>query len=145
MKIAKVRSVKTPTRGTSLSAGLDFYTPDDMEEIVLNPGESINIPSGIHAKIPHGYALIAFNKSGIATKKKFLVGACVVDEDYQGEIHLHVINSGKDTQTIIPGQKLVQMILVPVSYDTCEECSLDSLYTEKTERGTGGFGSTGLK
>ena len=143
MKIAKVRPVKTPTRGTSLSAGLDFYTPDDMEEIVLNPGESVNIPSGIHAKIPHGYALIAFNKSGIATKKKFLVGACVVDEDYQGEIHLHVINSGKDPQTITPGQKLVQMLLVPVSYDTCEECNLDELYTEKSERGEGGFGSTG--
>ena len=145
MKIAKVRPVKTPARGTSLSAGLDFYTPDDMEEVVLNPGESVNIPSGIHAKIPHGYALIAFNKSGIATKKKFLVGACVVDEDYQGEIHLHVINSGNEAQTITPGQKLVQMLLVPVSYDQCEECDLENLYTEKTERGTGGFGSTGLE
>lgn len=146
MKIAKVRSVKTPARGTKLSAGLDFFVPDDLpEEIILQPGDSANIPSGIHAKIPHGYALIAFNKSGIATKKDLIVGACVVDEDYQGEMHLHVMNVGKKPQAIIPGQKLVQMVLVPVSYDTCEECSLDELYPEKSERGEGGFGSTGLK
>lgn len=90
MKIVKVRNVKTPTRGTGLSAGLDFYIPDDFEAKQIWPGESINIPSGIKARIPRGCALIMFNKSGIATKYQLQVGACVVDEDYQGEIHLHV-------------------------------------------------------
>lgn len=54
MKIVKVRNVKTPTRGTGLSAGLDFYIPEDFEAKQIWPGESINIPSGIKARIPRG-------------------------------------------------------------------------------------------
>ena len=147
MKIFKLRNVKTPTRGTELSAGLDFYVPDDFPGChFLIPGESINIPSGIKAKIPHGYALIFKNKSGVATKKSLQVGACVVDEDYQGEIHLDVHNIGTDTQCIKPGEKLVQALLVPVSYEEIEVVeSITDLFDEVSERGEGGFGSTGTE
>ena len=92
MRISKVRGVKTPTRGTKQSAGIDFYVPDDFEVIEVSPGQKAFIPSGIKANVPAGHALIAFNKSGIALKKSLFIGACVVDEDYQGEIHLHVVN-----------------------------------------------------
>lgn len=144
MKIVKVRNVKTPTRGTSLSAGLDFYIPEDFETKQVWPGESINIPSGIKAQIPWGCALIMFNKSGIATKYQLQVGACVVDEDYQGEIHLHVMNVGKEVVILEPGMKLVQGLVMPVFYEEVEVLeSEDELFPQLTERGQGGFGSTG--
>lgn len=144
MKIVKVRNVKTPTRGTGLSAGLDFYIPEDFEAEQIWPGESINIPSGIRAQIPPGCALIMFNKSGIATKYQLQVGACIVDEDYQGEIHLHVMNVGKEVVILKPGMKLVQGLVMPVFYDGVEVLeSEDELFPQSTERGQGGFGSTG--
>ena len=91
MQIAKIRNVKTPTRGTNGSAGIDFYVPDDYPDSLctIPPGDRFFIPSGIKANVPEGYALIAMNKSGVALKKGLMVGACVVDSDYQGEIHLH--------------------------------------------------------
>ena len=140
MKIVKVRNVKTPTRGTGLSAGLDFYIPEDFEVKQIWPGESINIPSGIKAQIPRGCVLIMLNKSGIATKYQLQVGACVVDEDYQGEIHLHVMNVG----ILKPGMKLVQGLVMPVSYTGVEVLESEAeLFPQSTERGQGGFGSTG--
>ena len=144
MNISKIREVKTPNRGTSKSAGIDFFVPNDFEKITLQPGESSCIPSGIKADVPEGFALIVFNKSGVALKRNLSVGACVIDEDYQGEIHLHVYNFGTKLETISPGEKLVQMILIPVFYDSVNEVELDSLFVKETARGTGGFGSTGL-
>lgn len=144
MKIVKVRNVKTPTRGTGLSAGLDFYIPEDFEAKQIWPGESINIPSGIKAQVPRGCALIMFNRSGIAVRDQLQVGACVVDEDYQGEIHLHVINGGKETVILKPGMKLVQGLVVPIVYVGVEVLeSEDELFSQSTERGERGFGSTG--
>lgn len=147
MQIVKTRDVKTPTRGTAQSAGLDFFIPNDFPgHHFLTPGDAINIPSGIHVKVPKGYALIVMNKSGVATKKDLQVGACVIDEDYQGEVHLHVRNIGTDVQELEPGEKLVQMLLVPVSYEDVEVVEdLSHLYSEESERGAGGFGSTGTK
>ena len=145
MKILKIRPVKTPQRGTPQSAGIDFYVPDNFPKSVISPGHSLNIPSGIHAKIPEGHVLVLMDKSGVCTKMDLIVGACVVDEDYQGEIHLHVINVGKYCQWITPGQKLVQGILLPVNYATPDVVdSLEELYKGvKTVRGANGFGSTG--
>jgi dUTP pyrophosphatase len=142
MKIKLVRDVKPPSRGTSKSAGIDFYVPNNQDKISLSQGESTLIPSGVKAQVPEGYALIAFNKSGVATKQGLSVGACVVDEDYEGEIHLHMINTSQQTQEILPGQKLVQFILVPVNYQNVEQ--VDSFPERHSERGAGGFGSTGL-
>lgn len=140
MKVQKLRDVKTPNRGTSVSAGIDFYVPEDFETMVLKPGQSVLIPSGIKAQVPRGYALIAFNKSGVATKQGLQVGACVVDEDYRLEIHLHVINISDKDQTVATGQKLIQFVLIPVCYFDVEE--VDNI-ENNTER-KGGFGSTGL-
>ena len=146
MKISKIRNVKTPVRGTSLSAGLDFFDPNDFPgEHFLLPGDAINIPSGIKVKIPHGFALVFMNKSGVAVKKGLQVGACVVDEDYQGEVHLHVRNTSTEVQSIKPGEKLVQALLIPVDYCSVEVVDADELYEEGTQRGEGGVGSTGTE
>lgn len=148
MKIAKVRDVKTPTRGTSKSAGLDFYIPKDFNNgqvYELSPHKRVLIPSGIKASIPEGFMLEVKNKSGICTSTGLVVGANIVDEDYQGEMHLHVINTSEETVNIIPDTKIVQMILVPVSYESVEEVPESELFTAVTDRGEGGFGHTGVK
>lgn len=162
MKILKVRNVKTPTRGTDKSAGIDFYVPEDFNKTCLAPLTDLLIPTGIKANIPKGYMLIAAEKSGVTTSKHAclvagrkpkseafdsptVLGAKIVDEDYQGEIHIHVINVGRIDITIKPGMKIAQFILVPVSYDTIDEVtSEEELYNGvETQRGEGGFGSTG--
>ena len=162
MKYTKIREVKSPSRGTEQSAGIDFFVPVEWnsgEPLSVEPGGRVLIPSGIKVNVPSGYALIAFNKSGVASKTGMVVGACVVDEDYQGEVHINMINTNQPTEqsdgivyatnpgyvTITPGDKLVQFILVPVNYANPEEVSLEELYSEVSERGEGGFGSTGLK
>ncbi len=142
MKFTKVRNVKTPTYGTDGSAGLDFYIPSD-QEFELRPGESINIPSGIKMIIPKGYAGIFFNKSGVAVKG-LLVGACVVDSDYRGEVHLNIHNVSQSIRYFSAGQKLVQMLITPVFHvPSLLEIKEDEFNQSSTQRGEGGFGSTG--
>jgi len=145
MKIAKIRNVKTPQRGTNKSAGIDFFVPNDWDILKLMPGESALIPSGIKVEVPPGHMLIAHNKSGICTKRNLIIGACVVDEDYQGEIHLHLINVGPVIAAIDPGDKIAQFILVPITYSDIEEVLAEDLHLEVSTRGAGGFGSTGSK
>ena len=144
MKYSKVREVKTPNRGTSESAGIDFYIPVG-EDVFINPQEKALIPSGIKMDIPNGTMFQVMNKSGVAVKKGLIVGACVVDSDYQGEIMFNVWNVSKNAVVLESGTKIVQMVLVPILFPTLEEVDLDNLFTNDSERGSGGFGSTGLK
>lgn len=147
MKVLRIRDVKMPVRGTEGSAGIDLFVPNDQDAIILNPGESVFIPAGIKARVPHGYALIAMNKSGIAAKKSLMVGACVIDEDYTGEIHIDLKNVGEVKQFVNPGDKIVQVLCLPINYVEVEEGeSEEDLFGDLvTERGDGGFGSTGTK
>ena len=145
MKFTKTRDVKSPTRANSTDAGIDFFIPNDYEGTDLVPGESAFIPSGVKVNVPEGFALIAFNKSGVAVKKKLHVGACVVDHGYQGEIHINLTNVGDDIQQLEPGDKIVQFVLLPLGDPTVEEVEDAELYTSISSRGTGGFGSTGTK
>ena len=146
LTLAKTRRVKTPTRGTEGSAGIDFYVPDDYPESLcsIEPTERCFIPSGIKANVPAGYALVAFNKSGIALKKQLLVGASVVDSDYQGEIHLHLVNTSDKVVEIEPGQKLIQFLLLPVDHGSITVVDEEELFSQSSDRGDGGFGSTGI-
>lgn len=160
VKFAKVRDVKSPERGTAKSAGIDFFIPNDFTKTVVNPGEDVLIPSGIKAQLPEHYMLMAAEKSGVVTSKQacekigrkpkfgafnsvIILGAKIVDEDYQGEIHIHLVNVGKDSIRLLPGMKIAQFILVPVSYDGLEEVPEKELFEKVSERGDGGFGSTG--
>lgn len=143
MKISRIRDVKLPQRANSNDAGIDFFVPNDFEGKWLGSNEGVLIPSGIRVNVPKGHALIAFNKSGVAVKRQLLGGACVVDEGYQGELHIHVINVNQDVQKISAGEKIMQFILVPMFYDSVEEVDDDVLFEEESSRGAGGFGSTG--
>lgn len=147
LKYSKVRNVKSPERGTIGSAGIDFYIPDnwnDGKEFILFQQNDILIPSGIKMDIPDGYALIAFNKSGIATKMKLDVMACVCDSDYQGEIHIHLMNNGFSATRIKPGMKIAQFLLVPIEHSSLKEVSIENLFSKETDRAESGFGSTGI-
>jgi len=145
MKILKVKDVKTPERGTSGSAGIDMFIPNDFTAVTIKPGESVFIPSGIKVNIPSGYALVALNKSGVAAKRSLLIGACLIDEDYQGEMHIDLKNVGDESQTLHPGDKIIQVVCLPINYVSVEEVSSEhELFGDLvTDRGTGGFGSTG--
>jgi dUTP pyrophosphatase len=147
MKFLKIRPVKDPNRGTKNSAGIDFFIPEDFPTTIIIPGKSVLIPSGIKANVPEGFAFIAHNKSGVATKKNLQVGASVVDEDYQGEIHIHLTNVGTDDIELNAGDKIVQFLLLPVAYEPVEIVNtFEELFDGVvTSRGSGGFGSTGEK
>ena len=69
MKICKIREVKDPVRANETDAGIDFFIPEEFDAVQLESQQSVLIPSGIKVNVPEGHALIAFNKSGIATKK----------------------------------------------------------------------------
>lgn len=144
MKYSKVREVKSPNRGTKNSAGIDFYIPVGFDQKVL-PGDSALIPTGIKIDIPDGTMLQVRNKSGISSKYGLLVGACIVDSDYQGEMHINVWNVSNKSVTLLAGNKIVQMILSPILLPELEEVIEEDLFIDETERGSGGFGSTGSK
>ena len=143
MRYSKVRDVASPSRGHGDDAGIDFYVPNDFTPMDLEPNERVNIPSGIKVDIPSGYALIAFNKSGVATKHGLIAGACVIDSGYQGEIHLNMINTSDDYVEILPGMKILQFILLRVGLKPWKEVPEESLHSHLSGRGEGGFGSTG--
>lgn len=130
LKFTKVREVKSPTRGTPLSGGIDFYIPEDFEEIKLSLGDSVLIPSGIKVRIPKGYMLLGIDKSGVSTKKGLTIMAKLIDEDYLGEVHIHLakVARGKEDKEVTilkPGEKIAQFALVPVSYADIEEITND--------------------
>ena len=143
----KIRDVKSPVRGHEADAGIDFFIPEDFETTTVGPNESVLIPSGIKVNIPKNYALIFKEKSGVATKKDLLVGAAVVDSGYTGEMHFHLINTGKAFQVLEPGDKITQGLVVPVVLCQPKEISNEEYEIKycNTERGEGGFGSTGTK
>lgn len=159
----KVRDVKSPERNESENAGIDFYIPEkssftseeiakfgdhvyiDGNSIKILPHCDIVIPAGIKSKFPNNLALIANNKSGISTKKKLIFGASVIDCSYQGEWHFHLINTSDDDQYIEFGQKIIQFIPHYISTDPINVTEdVENFFTETTNRGEGGFGSTGI-
>jgi dUTPase len=121
--------------------------------IRVNPNTGVLIPAGIRYIIPEDTALIAMNKSGIATKKGLIVGACVGDEDYEGEFHISLYNIGSYPRWIYEGEKILQALILPVikgSTDIISDSTFDSMAAERREgveiiRGDGGFGSTAKK
>ena len=159
VRFLKVRDVKSPERGTKYSAGIDFFVPNDFRPQTITPGEDILIPSGIKVGLPLGTMFMGADKSGIASSKEakrrvgleakdalpnstVIIGAKIIDEDYPGEMHIHLINVGPDVVTIKPGQKVAQFIIVPVLYDLPQEVkSEEELFIQRTER-TSGFSST---
>ena len=144
LKIKKVReNAKLPTRGTVGSAGMDLYACID-EPITLNGGDKAVIPTGIAIGLDNPeYAAFIYARSGLAIKHGIglLNSVGVIDSDYRGEICVGVINQLKEPYTIQPFERIAQMVIQPVALP--ELVGVDEL--DNTDRGAGGFGSTGKK
>lgn len=128
------RAIK-PTRAHEEDAGLDLYTP---EMIILRPGKSVTIDTGVHIQIPKGYVGMIKSKSGLNVKKGILSEG-VIDAGYTGSIHAKLYNHGSDIVIINPEEKISQLVILPIITPDLEVVAK----LETTDRGDGGFGSTG--
>ena len=141
-------NAKLPVRAHPTDAGMDlFFCPapkpelDSQIETVLPFGSSV-IPTGLKIEVPEGYMLEIKNKSGIASKRGLLVGACVVDRGYTGEIFVNLHNVTHRNQTLHEGDKIAQAVFVKVESSVLLVES-DNIYDKETSRGDGALGSTG--
>ena len=129
-----------PTYGSAGAAAADLYACLDAP-VTIDPGETVFIPTGLSVEIPAGCAGLIYARSGMATKRGLApankVG--VIDSDYRGEVCVVLLNHGNVPQTIEHGERIAQMIITPVLTPAYEEVT----ELTDTERGTGGFGSTG--
>ena len=143
IRIKKLReNAVVPTYGSDFAAGADLYAAVD-EPVTIEAGETKFIPTGLAFEIPEGYAGFVYARSGMASKRNLApankVG--VIDSDYRGEVMTALHNHGKEPQTVEPGERIAQMVIAP--YITANFILSDSL--DDTERGEGGFGSTGRR
>lgn len=131
-----------PTYGSEFAAGADLYACLD-EALTINPHETVLVHTGVAMEIPTGFAGLIYARSGIASKRGLApankVG--VVDSDYRGEIMVALHNHSAIPQTIESGERIAQLVIAP--YVVADFVLADEL--DDTERGAGGFGSTGKK
>jgi len=138
-----------PTRANPSDAGLDIrFNPEDgeLKGCYLEPGQSKLFSTGLKFGVPHGYMLEVKNRSGNASKRSLLVGACVIDSGYDGEVFVNLHNVGTEEQFIERGMKIAQIVMVPVVHFRALETSQDNLYEwypiTMSNRGSGALGST---
>lgn len=131
---------RLPTYGSDFAAGADLYACLEAP-MVIAPGQTVLVPTGLSLQLPEGFAGLIYARSGLATKRGLApankVG--VIDSDYRGELFVSLHNHGSVSQEIADGERIAQMIVTPyltALFEVREELS-------DTARGAGGFGSTG--
>lgn len=131
-----------PNYETEGSAGMDLRA-DIAEPITLGPLERNLIPTGIFIALPQGFEAQIRPRSGLAAKRGLtcLNSPGTIDADYRGEIKVILVNLSNETQTIEPAERIAQMVIAKHERVTWAEVSV----LDETQRGTGGFGSTGTK
>ena len=131
-----------PAYATPNSAGADLYACPE-GPVTLAPHETVMIPLGYPMAIPEGWVGLIFARSGLASKRDLApankVG--VVDADYRGEWWIPLHNHGSEPRTVQPGERIAQLVIVPCMSAAFTEVS----ELDETERGAGGFGSTGTR
>lgn len=129
-----------PTYGSAEAAGADLYACLDAP-VTIHPGETAWIPTGLALEVPRGCAGLVYARSSLGVKRGLApankVG--VIDSDYRGEIRVVLLNHGKETQIVAHGERVAQFLITPVLTPAYEEVEKLS----NTDRGVGGFGSTG--
>ena len=141
IKIKKLReNAVLPRRGSSAAAGYDLYACLD-GPVTIKAHETAMIGTGLSAAIPEGYFGAVVARSGLASREGLRPANCigVCDSDYRGEIIVALHNDSEAERTVSPGDRIAQLVILPFLAADFEEC--DEL--DKTERGSGGFGSTG--
>lgn len=142
IKVKKLTSTaKLPERQTKGSMGADLHA-DIADSVVILPGKTVKIPTGIAIELgDENYGAFVFGRSGLGIKHGIAPANCVgcIDSDYTGEIIVGLHNSSEEAFTINPSERIAQLVIMPVvpaNYVLADELS-------ETERGSGGFGSTG--
>lgn len=136
VKIKLSKDAHIPTYGTSGAAGLDLYASAD---VTIQPNERMLIPTGVAMEIPEGHFCYVMGRSGNTIKKGLHVALGLVDEDYRSTIGVMAFNQSGETISFAKGDRVAQMVILP--YPKVELVKVDEL--SDTERGTGGYGSTG--
>lgn len=141
IKVKKLRpGAVLPTFGSAEAAGADLYACLE-SQVEIAPGKTVFIPTGIAMALPKGYVGLVYARSGLACKQDLApankVG--VIDSDYRGEFMIALHNHGTETRIISHGDRVAQLVVTPILHPSYEEA--DTL--DDTDRGTGGFGSTG--
>ena len=142
VKIVNRSQWPLPQYATPQSAGVDLRA-DTLEDIVLPPLGRAMVPTGLYLEIPAGYEAQVRPRSGLAAKKGVTVlnSPGTIDADYRGEVRVILVNLSSDPFTIVPGERIAQMVFA--RHEQVEWEEVDTL--EDSERGAGGFGSTGVK
>lgn len=143
VKIVKLdQNAHIPTYGSASAAGADLYACIEAT-VTIQPGQTVLIPTGLGMEIEEGFAGFIYARSGLATKRGLApankVG--VIDSDYRGQVMVSLHNHTDQPQSVEPGERVAQIVFAPVCQ--AQFCLVDTL--QQTERGTGGFGSTGTK
>ncbi len=144
IKITRLREgARIPTRGSEKAAGYDLYACLDCESVEIAPHTTVKIGTGLAIAVPDGYFGAVFARSGLAAKEGLRPANCVgvCDSDYRGEYIVALHNDGEAVRTVNNGDRIAQLVIMP--FLSAEFLEADSL--EETERGAGGFGSTGKK
>lgn len=139
IKIKRIENGILPEYKTAGAAGADCYARIE-KEIILNENDMITVPLGFAVEIPDGYEMQIRPRSGLARKNKTVAVLGTIDSDYRGEVAAFIINHSKSTFTIEPNDRIAQAVVCPViraEWELTDELS-------ETERGKGGFGSTGV-
>lgn len=130
-----------PTRGSEKAAGYDLYARLEEENLMISPHTTVMVGTGVAMSIPDGYFGAVYARSGIARKKSLRPANCVgvIDSDYRGEVIVALHNDSNSSQYIENGERIAQIVIQPyLSVEFIESSELDD-----TQRGAGGFGSTG--
>lgn len=133
---------KLPTRGSAFAAGYDLYAClDGDKKLIIPPHATAMLPTGLSFALPEGTFGAVVARSGLASKQGLRPANClgVIDSDYRGELRVPMVNLSDTAYTIQPGERVAQLCIAPVwqaGFAAAEELS-------DTDRGTGGFGSTG--
>lgn len=142
IKIMKLREdAQIPCHASEHAAGADLYACFDEEVLIVGAHETVMVPTGLAMEIPDGYFGAIFARSGLASKKGLRPANCVgvIDSDYRGEVIVALHNDSDIPRGILPGERIAQMVILP--YENAIYVESDRL--SDTERGSGGFGSTG--
>lgn len=148
LEYARLReTVRPPVRANPSDAGLDvFHNPERTDTVSLNPGENALLPTGLRFGVPHGFMLQVMNRSSMSAKRGLVVGAHCVDSGYDGEVFIDLHNIGNEVQLVRPGDKIAQVVMVPVIPFRAMETSTGNLYDwypiTISDRGEGSLGST---
>lgn len=141
-RLDSARDLPLPEKATEFCAGMDLRAAVD-HELRIDPGTAASVPTGLKIAVPPGFEAQVRPRSGLALKHRMLVpnSPGTIDADYRGEVAVILFNGGTEAFVVRRGDRIAQMVVKPVPSVALEE--VDTL--EETDRGAGGFGSTGLQ